>query len=508
MVAKESATDKLTCVQEIQNATKNLIELVHHAAEQGVAAHEVERQIWDAVLGIGRLAFQQFLDLEGIGDMGPELSLPNGTVVKRMEDSIVRPYVSIFGPFQIERVAYSKGAKKKIEFVPLDTRLCLPESNFSYLLQDWDQMVSTEEPYQKVSQFLERILGLRQHVDSLERMSRNMTDDAEAFCWSREAPPAKEEGALLVQTADGKGVPIRRSADVAVIEDHRRQRGPKPDRKKMATIGSVYSVDHFDRTPDDVVRALFHQPGDDPIDWDRPLPCHKHVYASLSYQDEDGDTIDATPDVFGWIADEVKARQKGPTKELVCIMDGQESLWNTKDALQDGVEMTEVLDLLHVTPRLWELAHVFHGDDKKQLESFIRQRVRRILRGDVVSVIRGIRQMVTRHKLSHKKRQQVNRICGYFEKNASRMRYHVYLARGYPIASGVIEGACRHVIKDRMERTGMSWTIPGARALLLLRAIYTTNQWEPFMKYRVERETKRLYPYSELVEQANWALAV
>ena len=185
---------------------------------------------------------------------------------------------------------------------------------------------------------------------------------------------------------------------------------------------------------------------------------------SLSYQDEDGDTIDATPDVFGWIADEVKARQKGPTKELVCIMDGQESLWNTKDALQDGVEMTEVLDLLHVTPRLWELAHVFHGDDKKQLESFIRQRVRRILRGDVVSVVRGIRQMVTRHKLSHKKRQQVNRICGYFEKNASRMRYHVYLARGYPIASGVIEGACRHVIKDRMERTGMSWTIPGARA--------------------------------------------
>ena len=83
-----------------------------------------------------------------------------------------------------------------------------------------------------------------------------------------------------------------------------------------------------------------------------------------------------------------------------------------------------------------------------------------------------------------------------------------FLARGYPIASGVIEGACRHVVKDRLERTGMSWTRPGAQAMLNLRAIWTCDQWDEFEKYRVERETDRLYPYREALNILEWPLAV
>lgn len=507
MVAKEASLAKPFISQKIQQAAQQLGNLVYQAANDGVAAHEVEQAIWDSVLAMGHTAFQQFLDLQGTGDLGQQLTLPDGLVVNRLDEPKVRPYVSIFGHFQIKRVVYSRGKKKKIDFAPLDTRLSLPPTKFSYLLQDWDQMITTEQPYEKVSELLERMLGLKQHVDTLEGMSRQMTDDAEAFCWSREAPPADEEGELLVQTADGKGVPIRHAADAAVIEDHQHRPGPKPDRKKMATIGSVYSVDRFRRTPEEVVQALFHRPDDEPLQWDRPTPCHKHVYASLTHQDEDGNTIEAAPCVFGWMADHVQARNPHGTKELVSIMDGQESLWNTKDALQEGVHMVEVLDLLHVTPRIWSLAHMFHPEDTKQREQFVRQRVLRILRGDSASLVRGIRHMATSRNLSKKKRKQVARICGYFDNNAQRMRYDVYLARGYPIASGVIEGACRHVVKDRMERTGMTWRIPGARAVLLLRAIYTTQQWDDFMQYRIEHEVQRIHKYHAVVEQVEWALA-
>jgi hypothetical protein len=74
------------------------------------------------------------------------------------------------------------------------------------------------------------------------------------------------------------------------------------------------------------------------------------------------------------------------------------------------------------------------------------------------------------------------------------------LAAGYPIASEVIEGACRHVVKDRMERAGMLWTIPGAQALSRLRHVALTGQWEAFMHYHIQQETARLYPHVELVD--------
>jgi hypothetical protein len=75
----------------------------------------------------------------------------------------------------------------------------------------------------------------------------------------------------------------------------------------------------------------------------------------------------------------------------------------------------------------------------------------------------------------------------------------------YPIASGVIEEACRHVVKDRLERTGMSWVRQGAQSMLQLRCL--TDQWDAFMKFRVERETQRLYPYRETIQPVSWMIA-
>ena len=93
-----------------------------------------------------------------------------------------------------------------------------------------------------------------------------------------------------------------------------------------------------------------------------------------------------------------------------------------------------------------------------------------------------------------------SKLCGYLENNAHRMRYDAYLAAGYPIASGVIEGACRHFIKDRMERSGMRWTIESAQAMRDMRSTYLNGDWDDFMQYRIAQETQRLYPHRELVE--------
>ena len=106
--------------------------------------------------------------------------------------------------------------------------------------------------------------------------------------------------------------------------------------------------------------------------------------------------------------------------------------------------------------------------------------------------------------LTSAERQRVERVCGYFETHQHRMRYDEYLAAGYPIASGVIEGACRHGVKDRLERTGMHWTIPGAQAMLKLRCVAINEQWDEFTQFRIQRETERLYPERNAHETLEW----
>ena len=178
-----------------------------------------------------------------------------------------------------------------------------------------------------------------------------------------------------------------------------------------------------------------------------------------------------------------------------------------KQQMQFDLVTIDILDLLHVTPRIWTAAKLFHPRDQARAMAFVREQVGQILHGHVKKVIHSLRARATRRGLPKEKKARLEVICAYFAKNAERMRYDEYLRQGYPIASGVIEGACRHVVKDRLERTGMSWTRPGAQAMLNLRAIWTCHQWDEFQIYRIERENARLYPYLETLKTIEWPLA-
>jgi hypothetical protein len=267
----------------------------------------------------------------------------------------------------------------------------------------------------------------------------------------------------------------------------------------MAVVGTVYTIDPFVRTPDEVVASLFRDPDGEPLSVKRPEPQHKRLWASLP-QDQAGDLISATDETFGWLAQEVARRNPKSHKPTVFLMDGQKSLWEAGHRELPPDNRIDILDLLHATPRIWEAAGLFYARDSDQAWEFVYDRVRRLLQGEVRSVIAGLRQMGTKRKLRGKKREKLAKLCGYLQNNAHRMHYDEYLAAGYPIASGVIEGACRHVVKDRMERSGMRWTIENAQAMLDVRSTYVNGDWDAFMAYRIDQETQRLYPYRELVE--------
>jgi hypothetical protein len=474
-----------------------LRERIRAAAAQGSPIHEVELSLWQGLLRLGSGLLGQFLGLQGTGDRGASVTLPNGEVCQRLDGLHERRYLSIFGKFQIDRVVYGSREKQKIDFVPLDNRLQLPASDFSYVLQDWDQGLCAEQAFGQVSTTIERMLGLKQSVASLEHMNHELATDALAFTVTR--PQPEQEGSVVVASADQKGIVMRRQDDAPAPAAHR-SKGEKASHKRMATVAAVYTVDAYRRTPEEVVSALFRDAPE--ANRDRPKPQNKEVWATLPPNDKPGSGIDKA---FAWITCQLSWRQRVQDKPLVFLADGQEALWEAwEKTVPEGQseQVVNILDLLHVTPRLWQAAHVFHAEGSTAAEDFVRDRALRVLQGKAAGVIRGLREMGTKHRLPSAKKKILAGVCRYLEANRERMRYDAYLAAGYPIASGVIEGACRHLVKDRMERAGMHWTPPGAQAMLNVRSIYVNGLWDEYQTFRIQQETERLYPHRQLVEQS------
>jgi hypothetical protein len=478
----------------LQALIPQVLDVLARALREGTAVHQVEADLWDLALQLGRRSLAAWFAACGSGNLGPTLTLPDGREVQRLEHLHSRRYVSIFGVFQLERTVYGSREGQALEFVPLDNRLQLPAGAFSYVLQDWDQALAMEQAFSQVNQTIARMLKLQQSVDSLEGMNQQMAQDVGWFRDLQGAPPAAEEGQVVVVTADCKGI-VMRGQGTPTVCGGERPGGQRANHKRMATVAAVYTVDPYVRTPEEVVAALFRDPDYEP--GPRPEPCHKRVWASLPPEGPAPRSSIAV--VFDWVWWEFAQRNPRLTRPTVCLCDGQEALWRACAESVADADRVEILDLLHVTPRLWQAAKLLYGDRGMEALPFVRQRVTQVLEGKVETVIRSLRRLATARGLTGVKKQALSRLCRYFAKNRQRMRYDTYLRAGYPIASGVIEGACRHLIKDRMERAGMHWTRAGAQAMLDLRAVWISGQWEAFQQDHIERQAARLYPHRDLV---------
>jgi hypothetical protein len=254
----------------------------------------------------------------------------------------------------------------------------------------------------------------------------------------------------------------------------------------MACVGAFYTIDRFVRTPDQVIDELQRQQRAE----GRPRPCHKHVWAEMTCVVE-GETCNGRVILFDHLAEEWARRDPTQRKTAICLFDGERALW---DAWELFFEHTVgILDIFHVMGYLWDAAACFHPEKSPAAADFVTDRLRMLLQGKVGYVIGGLRQMQTKHPLSAAKRKVLASAIGYFDNNRDHMRYDEYLAAGYPIGSGVAEGACRHLVKDRLEQTGMRWALEGAQAMLYLRATYLNGDWDEFLAYRICTEQERLY---------------
>ena len=414
----------------------------------------MERELFRQLLGLGHTLLSAFVAAQGDGDLGPQAETPEGRTVRRLPERHDRRYVSIFGELIIGRAVYGTREGQRIGRVPLDERLGLPDGDFSYVLEDWGQRLGLKGSFAEAEQSLEMLLGLKVGVRALEQMNRVVAGHATSFQDSLAAPPASEEGPLMVVTADGKGMPMRRPGpEEGPRPHHRRANGEKANKKQMACVGAVYSIEPFVRKADDIIDEVLR----DKKAKERPEPRHKHVRAEMTREVEGQPPVTAKEGLFCHLADELTARDLSHDRPAVCLMDGERALWDAQAVyFPDAVG---ILDLFHVLERLWAVAYCFHKEDSDEAKGFVEQRLRDLLQGRVGYVIGGLRRRLKAGTLSGPKKKVVRSAVEYLANNREHMRYDEYLAAGYPIGSGVAEGACRHLVKDRMEQTGMRWTV-------------------------------------------------
>jgi hypothetical protein len=495
-ITAERAIGKARAILEV------LEKLVREAGAQGQRADRAEREIFDALLRIGLSLMEAFFLEAGSGDVGRTVQR-NGQQLRRLPGKQTRAYVSIFGRLRIARYVYAVRRGQK-GYAPLDEQLALPALDQSYLLEDWLQRFCVQNAFGESVRSLRELLGTKTSKRTAERINQAVASYVEPFRASRSAELTDEQ-AVLVATADGKGITMRstlearhgmpelpwrrcrrkkQDAKAGERATKRLGRGQVKNRKQIACVGAIYSIAPWKRTADDVLHELTRQQAPS----QRPRPHNKRVQATLTtYQD--GERQEGQPVVFASLAAQVKRRDPEGNKPLICLMDGQRSLWNMQRTYLSRA--TCIVDIFHVMERVWNIAYLFHEEGSLAAEQMVNHYLKMILEGKVSCAIGSLRRKS--QGISRAKRETLDKALAYFRSNRDYMQYDKYLEQGYPIGSGVVEGACRHLVKDRMERTGMRWEVQGAQAMLDTRSAYINGEWEELMEYRIQQEQFRMY---------------
>ena len=465
-----STTMTLAALERIaspaRNAFADLEYWLYTSASQRLDAVEVEQERRGRE--VFRLMLQAHINGRGDGDLGPGLAVrrPGSSqdILYHHKRLRSRGLVTIFGAVSITRMEYS--APGQTSLYPLDAALGLPARSYSYEIQRRLVKAAIKGPFDEAIEELTDATGVSPPKRTAEQIVEEASVDFESFYTQRTLRLDRQTGPLLVASVDGKGVPlVKPVAKAPRVRKVRLGRGEKRNKKRMSTVGAVFTQKPNIRTPQAVVESLF---ADSPRRR-RPKRYHrpeqKRVWASLL----------AGKDAFiAQVQAEMERRDPRHRKTWIVVTDGERALQHKVAATLLGIIL--VLDLLHVLEKLWAVSYVFHSEGSPEARQFVRERILRILQGDVSQVVKGLRQMATKRSLKGQKRATVLRVAAYYYRNRSRMRYDEYLRNGYPIASGSVEGACKNLVKDRMERSGMRWTPPMAEAVLRLRAAYLSER--------------------------------
>lgn len=470
--------------------------------------HKVEWNIFKLLLRLGLSLLKEVLARHGSGNCGPQVRLESGTTLP-YHSLKKRSYLSIFGWVEITRAYYWR--KGEEGYCPLDAQLNLPQRAYSYLLEQWVELNVIDQAYDKAIAKVARIFELEIWKRGQEDIVQEVAGDVQEFYQQKATPDAATEGSVLCATADCKGVrmvPSEKPEQPVVNPQSTKPRRGKGDKRaglrRDAVVTADFSFIPQARSAEELVDALMKTRTPDQIKAARDarhqrlekgeteprVALNKQVMASMRGKEV----------AFKDLADRLEKRDPAAQKPIFVLLDGAPSLKEKllEELRRRGWEarLTGVgLDIIHTQEYLWDAGTALYGEKSAARVAWVREKTLALLQGQVGRVLGGLRQIVTKGEkaLKASQKQALNRTIQYFENHRDMMEYDKYLAAGYPIATGVIEGACNSLVKERTDGSGMRWTRVGAQAVLDLRAVNQNGDWDAYWHYYIRREQERCY---------------
>lgn len=401
-----------------------------------------------------------------------------------------RPLKTLFGEVRVNRVAY--GARNHLSLVPMDAELNLPSDLYSHGLRKKGSEEAARGSFGEAMAAIERSTGTTVPKRQLEEIVRSSARDFDAFYESKSLDKPEETKDLLVLSLDGKGIIVRpqdlrktsqqRLKKSQKTFDKRRGTGEKP-RKRMATVATVYTLSASARTPEQIMGNL-GSGTNSASPQIRPRAENKRVWASLEH---------SAPQVMEQAIQEALRRDPKQQRQWILLVDGDphQIARFERVAKKYDVRVSIVMDFIHVIEKLWNAAWAFFEKNDPAAESWVTKRALKVLRGESSQVAAGIRRSATLRGVTGWQRLSVDKAANYLLKNRKYLRYDRALEDGWPIATGIVEGACRYLIKDRMDITGARWSIAGAEAVLRFRALRSSGDFERYWDFHRKNEQIR-----------------
>jgi hypothetical protein len=435
-----------------------------------------------------RQLLQAHLDMRSPGEAAEPVRNPEGETQSRTPLH-QRQLETIFGTVTVSRAGY--GSEGEPSLHPLDGALNLPVEKYSHEVRRRVAIEAAKNAMDEGVKTLETYTGAHVPKRQFEELVDRAATDFEDFYKARQASAraAPDSGSLLILTIDAKGVVMlpgdlremtrRAAAKRQKTFTARLAKGHRSHAKRMASVAAVYTIDPFVRAPEDVLPA-----GEVSSPIPRPRPQHKRVWASLERTPEE---------VITAMFDEAEHRDPQRQKTWVALVDGNLTQLDVLQqvARERRMDLHIVVDFIHVAQYVWKAAAAFHPDDSKQQDDWVLPRLLQILHGKAGYVAGGMRRSATLRSLAGNERKPVDECANYLLHYSPYLMYDKALAVGAPIATGVIEGACRYLVKDRMNITGARWSLDGGEAVLRLRALRSSGDFDEYWKFHEAREYQR-----------------
>ena len=467
-------------------------EFLHCSAAHQLDLSALEHRLFTDGRELLRQLLCAHITARGGGDIGASVVGRDG--VRRTHKRLrPRTILTLFGPISIQRLAYSMPDVPSL--FPLDAMLNLPPVKISYTLQQHLVQEVISRSFHEALDALERWSGVTITPPLAQRIVQDAAQDFDEFYTQHYERESVEAQLLpvLVLTVDGTGVLVR-TADLRPatrkkrLAQSARPRGNPLDRphreytRRMATVASAYEVARFVRTPDEIVDRFF--PPGSHASRQRPVPRAKRLWASLRHPSKA---------VIRALFEDALRRDPHRTKEWVVLVDGDPHQITRVQACARlfGVSLTIICDIVHVLGYLWKAGAVLQR--KEVVAPWVRTTLLRVLLGHSAVVAATMRAAATRRKLSATVRKPVDTCARYLRNHAPYLAYHRYLKAGYPIATGVIEGGCRYLVKDRLALTGARWNLDGAEAVLKLRAVKVSGDFSAYWTFYERQQYKRIH---------------